>query len=105
MNKKILVFCILAVFMLLAITFASTVTSDTSKPNRKESPLFRIRTRQAIKEKIGKLLTRFVGERIFFLPFQWIKNKIYNDLAGSILIPYTCPGTYTCDYSFCPLKC
>lgn len=43
-NKKILFGVFLAVFMLLAIAFASTVTSDTSKPIRKESPLFGIRT-------------------------------------------------------------
>jgi len=70
MNKKILVVCILAVFMLVAIAFASTVTSDNSKPIRKESPLFGIRTGRAIREKIGNLISRFIGERVFFLSFS-----------------------------------
>ena len=72
--KKILLFSILVVFMLLAISFASTVTSDNSKPIRKESPLFNIRTRRAIREKVGNTLRRFIGERIFFLPFQRIRE-------------------------------
>ena len=74
MNKKILLMSLLAIFMLLAISFASTVTSDIQKPSIKESPLFGIRTRKAIKEKIGDLLRRFIGERVFFLPFQWLNN-------------------------------
>ena len=103
MNKKILVVSIFAVFMLLAIAFASTVTSDTSKPNQKESPLYGIRTRRAIKEKIGEMLRRFVGERVFFLPFQWLRNKIEHEFFFSIIIQYTCYG-YSCDVSYCPAK-
>lgn len=62
--------------MLLAISFATTVSSNTSEPTRKESPLFKIRIRKAIQEKIGGFITRFVGERVFFLPFQWLRNII-----------------------------
>ena len=60
MNKKILVITILAVFMLLAISFASTVSSNTPKPPKKESPLFKIRIRKAIQEKIGDMMRRFI---------------------------------------------
>ena len=54
--------------MLLAISLASAVNTHTAESTRKESPLFGIRTRQAIKEKIGNIISRFIGERVFFLP-------------------------------------
>ena len=79
MNKKILTISIVVVFMLLAMSFASTVSSNTSKPIRKESPLFGIRTRRAVKEKIGDVIenikTKYIGERVFFLPFQFFSLK------------------------------
>ena len=83
MNKKILTISIVVVFMLLAISFASTVSSNTSKPIRKESPLFGIRTRRAVKEKIGEVIenikTKYIGERVFFLPFQYLSLRLQND--------------------------
>lgn len=87
MKKKLLIVSILAVIMLLAIAFASTVTSNISKTNRRESPLFGIRTRQAIRDKIEDLIKRFVGESVFFLPVQWIKNienKMQKDFISSV---------------------
>ena len=76
MNKKLMIISILAVFTLLAISFASAINSNTEKTVRtKESPLFRIRIRKTIKEKIGDLMRRFVGERVFYLPFQWLRNR------------------------------
>ena len=100
MNKKILLFSILAVFMLLAISLSSAVSSNTSKPIKKESPLFRIRTKQSVGDKIGQVLdnikTKYVGQRVFFLPFQWIRFKIERESLASIIYP-TCesnPCTY-----------
>ena len=63
--------------MLLAITFASVVSSNTTKSiETKESPLFGIRTRLAIKDRIGDIFqcikTKFVGNRIFFQPLVWL---------------------------------
>ena len=75
-NKKLLVMSVLAVFMLLAISFASTVSSNTPKSTRKKSPLFKIRIRKAIQEKISGFITRFVSERVFFLPFHWLRILI-----------------------------
>ena len=76
MNKKIILISVVIVFILIIAAFASTVTSDTSKPIRKESPLFGIRTKRAIREKIKDLIkARFIGERTFFLPFQWLRNR------------------------------
>ena len=54
MNKKILIVSILAVLMLMAISMASAVNTTTSM-EKKESPLFRIRTRRAIGERLDEL--------------------------------------------------
>ena len=72
MNKKILIISILAFFMLVAISFSSAVSTNTETYKKKESPLYRIRARRAITEKINEIVedikTRFIGERIFFIP-------------------------------------
>ena len=89
MNKKILVVSILAVFTLIAISFASAVSTNTATSvKKKESPLYRIRTRRAIGERPGKIIdnikTRFLGDRIFYLPFQRIRNIISEDWTYGI---------------------
>jgi hypothetical protein len=73
MNKKIMIFCVSAVFMLIAISFASAVNTNEKNASEKESPLYRIRAKSAVREKIGEMIdsikTNFLGERIFFVPF------------------------------------
>lgn len=75
MNKKILVVSILVVFTFVAISFATAVTTNT-QTTQKESPLFGIRKRQAIREQLQDLKesikARFIGDRLFFLPFEFI---------------------------------
>ena len=60
--------------MLLTISFA-TATQNTNI-EQKESPLYKIRTKNAIGEKIGKLVnqikTKFLGERFFWLPKSFL---------------------------------
>jgi hypothetical protein len=75
MNKKILIGSLLAVFMLVAISYATAVkTTDVEK---KESPLFSIRIKRAIGEKISAIIkdikTKFLGERLNFIPTQWLR--------------------------------
>lgn len=95
MSKKLLLISILAVFMLLAISLASAVNTSTPV-KKKESPLFGIRTRQAIKERIGDIIenikTKYIGERVFFLPFQWLRLK-------NIFHLYTGGSQPECDYT------
>jgi len=73
MNKKVFVMGLLAVLMLISISFvcSAEINSDIEK---KESPLYIIRTRQAITEKLSIIVenvkTKFLSERLFFLPFQ-----------------------------------
>jgi len=96
MSRKLLVFSVLVIFLLVAISFTSTINSSAGKTVRsKESPLFRIRIIKAIRERVGDFLRRFVGERVFFLPFQWLKKFGYKDN-----LDLTLPGTRTC-----PPKC
>jgi hypothetical protein len=82
MDKKILILGVLVVLMLVTISFASAVTTNTQN-TRKESPLYNIRTKLAIGERIQNLKetikAKFVGERLFFLPLQWLINK--NDFS------------------------
>ncbi len=82
MNKKLLVVSILAVFMLVAISFASAVSTQTASATKKESPLFRVRARRAIGERLKDLRenikSRFIRERIFSLPPQWLRNHQQN---------------------------
>ena len=74
MKKKLFLSMILVV-MLVFISFATAVSSTTDeKVKQKESPLFQIRAKQAISEKIIDIIenikTRFLGERIFFIRFE-----------------------------------
>ncbi|MCK5030623.1 MAG: hypothetical protein KAR64_04090 [Thermoplasmatales archaeon] len=81
MNKKLLVVSILAVLMLVAISFSTAVSSNTTTTvKKKESPLFDIRARRAINEKFGEVIenikTKYIGERVFYSPiFMILKNK------------------------------
>ncbi|MGF3584624.1 MAG: hypothetical protein ACQXXD_02780 [Thermoplasmatota archaeon] len=121
MNKKILVVSILTILMLVTISFATAVTSNTNTTNskKKESPLFKIRTELAIGERIKDLVTRFLGQRIFFLTFQWLKEIFFLTFQWlkEKLINSSIPdrldtekmqsvGCYTCTpFSVCHPKC
>ncbi len=72
MRKKIFLVNILLVIMLITITFATAI--KTTNTDKKESPLYQIRIRQAVKEKIRDIVTEFFGERAYFLPFQLFRN-------------------------------
>ena len=77
MNKKILIMGIATVFMLLVISFTSTVSSNIGKPiENKESPLFGIRIGQAIKKKLIEIKTNFLSDRLLLSSMPLLlKNK------------------------------
>ena len=80
MSKKILIGSIIAVLMLISISFASVVgQNSSSNVERKESPLYGIRAKQAIGEKISNIIenikTKFLGERVFFVPYDWFRQE------------------------------
>ena len=98
----------MVVFTLVAISFSTAVSSNTTTDEKRESPLFRVRARRAINERLDELKeiikSKFIGERLFFLPFQWLRNKTHDNVAASIVIKFTCYG-YSCDPSYCPAAC
>jgi hypothetical protein len=77
MKKKVVAISILAVLMIVAISYATAV--NTTNTEKKESPLYGLRTRRAITDKIGTILenikTKFLGDRIFFLPYLLNQNS------------------------------
>jgi len=80
MNKKIMIGSILAVLMLVAISFSAAAVSNQSNDVEKKkavSPLFGIRTKDAIGEKLSSLKAKFLGERIFFIPV--INKEVFSD--------------------------
>ena len=89
MNKKILFFGIAAVLLLTTISLASALdTSSEQTVEKKESPLFGIRAKKAIGEKINDLKPEFLSDRLFFLPFQHM-SKLKNSPIPSMQTP-TC---------------
>ena len=90
MKKRISAIGVITAFMLLAISFASAVNTNETNYEDKESPLYRIRTRQAITERMGNMLEnikiKFLGERVFFIPSNWLTQE---DLRMPLAKGYT----------------
>jgi hypothetical protein len=84
MNKKLLFISILAVLLLITITYASAITTNTTSIKKRESPLYLIRNRLAIGERIQILKAKFVGERLFFLPFQSLRDRTSISALGQL---------------------
>jgi len=75
MKKKILIGSIFAVFMLVSISFSvAAISSQSTAVEKKKdvSPLFGIRAKKAIGEKLSSIKAKFLGERVFFRPFNLI---------------------------------
>jgi hypothetical protein len=91
MNKKITIISILAVLMLIAIALSATVSSNATNTDKKESPLWRIRTKREINEKLENIINNikasFIGEgRAFFIP-QVIRFLQREELRlGSVVV-------------------
>jgi len=100
--KKIVWIYILAVIMLVAVSYVSAVTANSAESiQKKESPLYRVRSKIAISEKIATLInmvkSRFLGERIFFLRFDRLSYET------PILSKewHTNDGAWSCDSIIC----
>ena len=101
MIKKNLLMSILACIILVSTIFASSVGSNNCiNTEKKETPLYKIRARMAINDRIGEIFQQikssFFGERIFFKSNGWIK---FIEQTGTQL-------SYTKDdYSSCRSVC
>lgn len=76
-KNRIIFGAAIAVLMLVAISYATAVNTNT-QTTQKESPLYSIRTRLAIGERLQNLKTKLFGERMFCLPFQWLTVIVGN---------------------------
>lgn len=77
--KKIMVFSIFAVFVMIAISLTGVVGTQTGSDIAKGfSPLFGIRTNQAVNGKFQERFSNFIGERIFlkFSLFQMLSQNM-----------------------------
>lgn len=98
MKKKVMIGSILAVFLIMITSIGSVMGSETETTETKESPLYKIRTKSAITEKVGILIenikTRFLSEeRIVFVPL--IENIFNRDEIGmktfALTLVCSCP--------------
>ena len=101
MNKKILIGSVLAV-LLVTISYTSAIAQNEPKP--KESPLYRIRTRNAISEKITEIVenirTKLFGERSFFLPATLLKGFLPLSSNSLLSIGDSACGSKLCEPIF-----
>ena len=83
MKKKILIVGTISILMLLTTSFVSVVGTTSDSDEAKESPLFKVRNKQALGEKINNVLEsikiKFFGERMYFnspLVFRFFKPAL-----------------------------
>ena len=76
MNKKIIIGVILASFIMIGLTMASALDTNSKEKQKKlekiDSPLFKIRTNIFIKEKnqdSENIAHKFLSKRIFLIPY------------------------------------
>lgn len=102
MKKKIVVGCISLIFMMLAISFATAINTNT-KDEKTASPLYQLRTNQAVNKKTDQIKenikTNFLTNRIFFIPYIYeIRNIIKPSATSGVCTPSESPG-WTCTYA------
>ncbi len=77
MNKKILIGSIIAVAVLIGVSFTSVVGYRSVESDMKVSPLFNIRTNRAIDEESEDLSWEYVGKGFGInIPFPTRDNKV-----------------------------
>ena len=113
MNKKLISISLLAVLMLVTISLSTAVSTEVAT-RTKESPLYGMRIQREIGKRISGILeniqTKFLGERIFFLPFVHKDDGLtgvrldngdkwaYKNLNGQRTIDW---GLWTCQWNNC----
>jgi hypothetical protein len=111
MNKKILVLSLLGVLMLVSISFVSSAEVNTYV-EKKESPLYGIRTRRAITENIEKIVknikTKFLGERVFWIPyhlFVYNRQSLSYDTEVGYMDTLCCTNKIIAPRTYCSPDC
>jgi hypothetical protein len=89
MKNKTVMISILSIFMLVTISFVSLSNAQTGETNeKKESPLYKIRTLDFINKEIQDVKSKFIEGRIFFAPLSRILLSLR---AKSDILPSTGP--------------
>ncbi|UCD13917.1 MAG: hypothetical protein JSW60_00430, partial [Thermoplasmatales archaeon] len=84
MNKKILIGSIIAVAILIGVSFTSVGGFQSVKPNVKASPLFTVRTNRAIDKESRDLTCDYIGKNKFTtIPFPTSNSR--NALSQRII--------------------
>ena len=106
MNKKLLIIGFMAVFMMVAVSFAAAINTENME-KEKESPLYKLRARKAVQEKKEILKDKaydFVGrlmENRIYTPYN--RNRIlFNQNDGEPLMSVSSIPT---NCYFCTQKC
>jgi hypothetical protein len=109
MNRKIIVGCFLVIFLMMTTSIVSVAGSEASN-EKKESPLYRIRTKSAIRERVDTIVenikTKFLGERIFLIPMIFERGFLRNFPQQNAIYTYltdckclsVIPVVRTCGY-------
>ena len=89
--KKIMLLSILVTLIFVTIFLTTAIGSNVvENVTKKESPLYSIRTVRAIQQKIRIIIenikTKFLGERIFFMPKQLFLYKISSSIRDDIIL-------------------
>ena len=98
MNKKILCLCMVAVGIIALATITSAVGFQSIEKEKKESPLFRIRTNLAISQKLNEIKEKIKSKFIINkLNSNIMPDIIYEDfsLRNNLFIKHTY------EYPFC----
>ena len=93
MNKKILIISLLTITMFIAISFASAVGSNTSKTlvKKENSPLFGIRTKKVIKDRLEEIKTNYISDRLYLISFlKLVTNRYLKDKGTSMAVSSCC---------------
>jgi len=105
MNKKIIIFSILTIFMLVTISYATAI-GNIEKKEKKISPLFKIRTTKAlnekqdvIKDKIIDIFMNFIKDRKFYIPFKFIRIRNFDYRYWSLKCSTEDESTCQCQYN------
>jgi len=96
MKKKLIIGSVLAVFLLLSISLASVVSSETNTVEIKDSPLYGIRTDRAIEDNAEEASASYVGENNEFIaPSIEIteEDEAFLLPTGFTTCPSNCPPT------------
>ena len=83
MKEKIMIVSLLAVFALIAVSYSAASISVINR-DKKESPLFKIRSARIIKEEIEGVRAKLDG-RVFFLPLKLL-NRV--ELSDDFLLSF-----------------